>query len=113
MEADPRHAEMVIKCLDLVGGRAGRLPGSKEEMKRAHKAREAMIDAKNIENSGTDAIDQCEGLSTSSTTNATYATSSLESKTVKSRGEPFNTNETTSYNKPVDPAISKPPYRNF
>ena len=55
---------MVIKDFDLVGGRAGRLPGSKEEMKRAHKARAAMIDATDIDNSGTDAIDKCEGLTT-------------------------------------------------
>ena len=80
-------------------------------MKRAHKARAAMIDAKNIENSGTDAIDQCEGLPTASTTNATYATSSLGSRPVKSRSEPFKADETTSYNKPVDAVISNPPYR--
>ena len=55
---------MVIKDLDFVGGRAGRLPGSKEDMKRPHKARELINDAKNIENSGTDAIDQCGGLFT-------------------------------------------------
>ena len=84
IEADLRHAEMVIEDLDLVGGRAGRLPGSKEEMKRAHKARAAIIDAKNIANSGTDVIDQCEGLLTSWATNATYATSSLGSKPVNS-----------------------------
>ena len=45
----------------------GKLAGYQgpRRMKRAHKAREAMIDAKNIENLGTDAVDQCEGLSTS------------------------------------------------
>ena len=108
IEADPRPAEMVIEDLDLVGGRAGRLPGSKVEMKRARKAMEARNDVKDIENSGTDATDQCEGLSSPSTANAPCATSTLGSKPVKSRSETFKTDETTSYSKPVDPVISNP-----
>ena len=99
---------MVIQDSDLVGGRAGRLPGSKGDA-RAHKAMEAMNDAKIINNSGTDAIDQVVGLSTSLTANATYATSSLGCKVVRSRSEPFNTDETTSYNKLADPVIFNKP----
>ena len=34
LEADPRHAEAVIRDLGLVGAKASKLPGSKEEKKR-------------------------------------------------------------------------------
>ena len=44
IEADPRHAEMVIKDLELTSANAGKVPGSKEEMKRVADAR-AKIDA--------------------------------------------------------------------
>ena len=35
LEADPRHAELVIRDLGLIGARASKLPGSKEDHKRA------------------------------------------------------------------------------
>ena len=35
IEADPRHAELAIRDLGLEGARGSKLPGSKDEMKKA------------------------------------------------------------------------------